>query len=144
MHSCQRRAHNFPARRAFPSRVTWTVIATSCQSSRRCSCSTCRLIQQLEHWLWDWRSVINISEGTAVLLKTARRTQKSRPLEVFGEEFQCAGRANYRNQELIWLTRISDQKAAAHRLGMSGPFIARTGGLSIGKCGFSFNRPCLR
>jgi len=45
-----------------------------------------------------------------VLLKTARRTQKSRPLEVFGEQFQCAGRAKCRNKELIWLTRVSQIK----------------------------------
>lgn len=45
-----------------------------------------------------------------MLLKTARLTQMSRPLEVFGEQFQCAGRANYRNKGLIWLTRVSQIK----------------------------------
>lgn len=47
-----------------------------------------------------------------MLLKTARRTQTSRPLEVCGEQFQCAGIVivNYRNKELIWLSGVSQIK----------------------------------
>jgi hypothetical protein len=47
-----------------------------------------------------------------VLLKTARRTQTSRPLDVCGVQFQCAGIVivNYRNKELIWLSGVSQIK----------------------------------
>jgi hypothetical protein len=42
-----------------------------------------------KHWLRDWRSAINVSKSTAVLLvETARRIQKPRPVQFLGEPIQ--------------------------------------------------------
>jgi hypothetical protein len=42
-----------------------------------------------------------------------------------------------------WLAYMRS-KTTAHRFGMPGPFLNRTGGLSIGKCDCFMNSPCFR
>jgi hypothetical protein len=66
----------------------------------------------LEHWLRDWRVVINVSKNTAILfVKTVRRIQKLKPVQVLGEPIQWVETARYvevsLDTQLTWWAHAS-------------------------------------
>jgi hypothetical protein len=94
-------------------------------------------LSRLEHWLWNWRSAINVSQSTAVLfVKTVRRIQKPRTVQFLGELIQWFETARYLgvnlDRQLTWAahTKQAGRKAAV-MLGVLGPVINRRSCLSI-------------
>ena len=92
-------------------------------------------LSNLQRWLKEWRTTINVSKSTAMLF-TRSCIQKCWPLQVFEEPNLWVNAACYLGVILdTWLTWSSHidpvRKKAAQRLVMLVPLLHRRSGLSI-------------
>jgi hypothetical protein len=69
-------------------------------------------LDRFEHWLWEWRVAINVSKSTVVLFaKTARRIQRPRPVQFFGEPIHWVETEKYLgvtlDTRLTWTAHVN-------------------------------------
>jgi hypothetical protein len=94
-------------------------------------------LNELQHWLTEWRIVINVSKSTAIIFARAgRRFSQPRPVTLFGEPIEWFDTTRYLrvtlDTQLIWSPHIDQvRKRAAQRLGMLGPLLNRKSDLSV-------------
>jgi hypothetical protein len=90
-----------------------------------------------ERWLRDWRIAINVSKSTAVLLvKTARRIQKSRASQILGEPIKWVETARYLgvtvDTQLTWSAQVNQVgKKVAKIFGVLDLLVSKRSGLSF-------------
>jgi hypothetical protein len=111
-----------------------TVIATSRKPALLVSYLESYLAD-LELWLRKWRIAINVSKCMAMLF-TRGQIQPPRPVALFGEPIVWVDTARYLgltlDKRLTWATHIDQvRKKASQRLGVLGPLLNRSSGLSI-------------
>jgi hypothetical protein len=94
-------------------------------------------LNRLELWIRDRRSAIKVSKSTTVLFaKTMRCMQRPRPVQLFGEPIKWVDSARYLgltlDTRLTWSAHVNQvRRKAAQRLGVLGPLLNRSSGLSI-------------
>jgi hypothetical protein len=92
---------------------------------------------RLERWLRDWMIAINVWKSTAALLvKAARRIQKPRAVQFFGELIECFETVRKLgvtlDTQLTWSAHVNQVgKKAAQRLGLLGLLYNRKSGRSV-------------
>jgi hypothetical protein len=92
---------------------------------------------RLERWLRDWRKAVKVSKSIAVLfVKAARRVQKPRPVDFFGELIQWTETARHLgvtlDTQLTWSAHVNQLgKKAAQILGELGPLLNSISVLSV-------------
>jgi hypothetical protein len=92
---------------------------------------------RLDRWLRDWSLTTNISKTTIVLLiKAARRIQKPRAMQFFGQpiqEVETAMNLGVALGKSAYLVGAGEprRKADSSKIGCAGPLLNRTSGLSV-------------
>jgi hypothetical protein len=86
-------------------------------------------LNDLQHWVSEWRIAINVLKSTAIIFARAgRRFIHSRPVTLFGEPVHCVDTARYLgvtlDTRLTWSLHIDQvRKRTAQRMGMLGPLL---------------------
>jgi hypothetical protein len=90
----------------------------------------------MEEGAYYWWIGIDVSDTEVLFPKTAKRSQKPRPVQFFGEAIHCVETARYLrailDTRLTWTAQVNKAgRRAAQRLGMLGSLLNRRSGLSI-------------
>jgi len=94
-------------------------------------------LNDLQRWLSEWRTDINVSKSTAIIFARAgRRFIQPRPVTLFGEPIEWFDRTRYLgvilDTRLTWSPHIHQvRKRTAQRMGTLGPIPNRKNDLSV-------------
>jgi len=94
-------------------------------------------LNDLQRWLGEWRTAINVSKSTAIICARAgRRFIQPRPVALFGELIEWVDTTRYLgvtlDTRLTWSPHIDQvRKRTAQRMGMLGPFLNKKSDLSV-------------
>jgi len=94
-------------------------------------------LNDLQRWLSEWRTAINVSKSTAIIFASAeRRFIQTRPVTLFGEPIEWVDKTRYLrvtlDTRLTGSTHIDQvRKRTAERMRMLGPVLNRKSDLSV-------------
>jgi len=94
-------------------------------------------LNDLQRWLTEWRTAINVSKSTAIILAHAvQRFIQPRPVTLFGEPIEWVETTRYLGVTLdtllTWSPHIDQvRKRTAQRMGMLVPLLNRKSDLSV-------------